>query len=126
MHWPFTAWKLHSHEKKFDVSGNLYRVVFPVFTADGFFTVCLAGWPQQEMGGELNFGYIFIAAPEDTEVVCPADGIVSHFSVGFHSSLTSSSSYHFDSDNFNAIFDELAAGENMRAFRYRRNICAEI
>ena len=71
----------------------------------------LAGWPQQEMGGELNFGYIFIAAPEGTEVVCPADGTVSHFSVGFHSTLTSSSSYHFDSDNFNAIFDELAAKE---------------
>lgn len=69
----------------------------------------LAGWPQQEMVGELNFGYIFIAAPEGTEVVCPADGTVSHFSVGFHSTLTSSSSYHFDSDNFNAIFDELAA-----------------
>ena len=69
----------------------------------------LAGWPQLEMGGELNFDNIFIAAPEGTEVVCPADGIVSHFSVGFHSSLTSSSSYHFDSDNFNAIFDELAA-----------------
>ena len=32
----------------------------------------LAGWPQQEMGGELNFGYIFIAAPEGVKAITEA------------------------------------------------------
>ena len=114
---------MHSHEKNL-MCPVIFAALFFLFSPQMVFSQSvwlwpikgyeaghgLAGWPQQEMGGELNFGYIFIAAPEGTEVVCPADGIVSHFSVGFHSSLTSSSSYHFDSDNFNAIFDELAAG----------------
>lgn len=73
----------------------------------------LIGWPQQEMDGELNFDKIFISAPEGTEVVCPADGTVSFFSVGFNDSMNSTSSYHFEADNFDAIFQELARkGEN--------------
>ena len=38
--------------------------------------------PQQYVGEEFNFGNLIVAAPEGTDVLCPADGVVLNFGVG--------------------------------------------
>ena len=40
--------------------------------------------PQSYVGDELNFGTLYIGAPEGTAVVAPADGVVESFGVAYH------------------------------------------
>ena len=47
----------------------------------------IIGRPQQYIDGKLNYAMLFISAPEGTNVICPADGVISHFSVNFWESL---------------------------------------
>lgn len=63
--------------------------------------------PQQYIGEELNFEKLIIAAPEGTDVLCPADGVVLNFGVGYEKSLQESVSFHAGSDNFDSILGEL-------------------
>lgn len=68
--------------------------------------------PQQYVGEELNFDGLIIAASEGTDVLCPADGVVLNFGVGYEKSLHESVSFHAGSDNFDSILGELEeAGE---------------
>lgn len=54
--------------------------------------------PQSYIDGELNFDNIFIAAPEGTTVVSPVDGTIAFLSVGYHSSLTYSFSWKYQTN----------------------------
>ena len=68
--------------------------------------------PQQYVGEEFNFGNLIVAAPEGTDVLCPADGVVLNFGVGYEKSLHESVSFHAGSDNFDSMLGELEeAGE---------------
>lgn len=68
--------------------------------------------PQQYIGEEMNFENLIIAAPEGTDVLCPAGGVVLDFGVGYHKSLQESVSFHAGPDNFDSILGELEeAGE---------------
>ena len=68
--------------------------------------------PQQYVGEELNFDKLIIAASEGTDVLCPADGVVLNFGVGYEKSLHESVSFHAGSDNFDSMLGELEeAGE---------------
>ena len=68
--------------------------------------------PQQYVGEEFNFGNLIVAAPEGTDVLRPADGVVLNFGVGYEKSLHESVSFHSGSDNFDSILGELEeAGE---------------
>lgn len=63
--------------------------------------------PQQYVGEEFNFGNLIVAAPEGTDVLCPADGVVLNFGVGYEKSLHESVSFHAGSDNFDSILGKL-------------------
>ena len=68
--------------------------------------------PQQYIGEELNFGDLIVAAPEGTDVLCPAGGVILDFGVGYRKSLQESVSFHAGSDNFDSMLGELEdAGE---------------
>ena len=59
--------------------------------------------PQQYIVEELNFGDLIVAAPEGTDVLCPAGGVILDFGVGYRKSLQESVSFHAGSDNFKQI-----------------------
>lgn len=59
--------------------------------------------PQSYIDGELNFGNLFIAAPEGTVVVSPCDGTVHSISIGYSRSLSYSNSFGYDTS---LSFDE--------------------
>ena len=68
--------------------------------------------PQQYIGEERNFGDLIVAAPEGTDVLCPAGGVILDFGVGYRKSLQESVSFHAGSDNFDSMLGELEdAGE---------------
>jgi len=46
--------------------------------------------PQDNIEKELNFGGLFIAAPEGTNVLCPADAVVTSCDYTYYTSLTNS------------------------------------
>lgn len=72
-------------------------------------TICS---PQQYIGEEMNFENLIIAAPEGTDVLCPAGGEVLDFGVGYRKSLQESVSFHAGQDNFDSMLGELEeAGE---------------
>lgn len=56
---------------------------------------------------EFNFGNLLIAAPEGTDVLCPTDGIISDFGIGYHKSLQEIVSFHSRSDNYLSKLKEL-------------------
>jgi hypothetical protein len=49
--------------------------------------------PQSYIEGELNFGSLFIAAPEGSVVVAPCDGTVSRYAISYNSGLLQSLSW---------------------------------
>ena len=49
--------------------------------------------PQDNIGEEFNFDNLFIAAPEGTRVLCPADAVVGFYTLNYHFTLTSSASF---------------------------------
>ena len=52
--------------------------------------------PQSYIDGELNFGYLFLTAPEGTTVVAPCDGTISSVSIGYSRDLGYSLSFGYD------------------------------
>ena len=46
--------------------------------------------PQDNIEKELNFDGLFIAAPEGTNVLCPADAVVTRCDYTYYTSLTNS------------------------------------
>lgn len=63
--------------------------------------------PQMYIEDEFNFGNLLIAAPEGTDVLCPTDGIISDFGIGYHKSLQEIVSFHSKSDNYLSKLKEL-------------------
>jgi len=63
----------------------------------------IIGRPQQYIDGELNSGDMFVAAPEGTEVFCPVDGIVSHFSAVYRESLVMMTGFHSVKNTFDEM-----------------------
>ena len=49
--------------------------------------------PQDNIGEEFNFDNLFIAAPEGTRVLCPADAVVGFYTLNYHFTLTSPSCF---------------------------------
>ena len=49
--------------------------------------------PQDMIGEELNFGNLFITAPEGTEIICPDDAVVEDYDYDYNFSLYTSSSF---------------------------------
>jgi len=56
--------------------------------------------PQDRIDKELNFGDLFIAAPEGTEVVSPADGTITNLSIDALATLTQMVTYGNDGGTF--------------------------
>lgn len=56
--------------------------------------------PQDRIDKELNFGDLFIAAPEGTEVVSPADGTIFNLSIDASATLTQMVTYGNDGGTF--------------------------
>lgn len=52
--------------------------------------------PQTYIDGELNFANLFITAPLDAEIISPCDGSIYSISIVYLSSLTYSSTFHYD------------------------------
>lgn len=67
----------------------------------------IIGRPQQYIDGELNYGQLFIAAPEGTNVICPADGVILYFSVNFWESLNLVTSYPSSKNTFDEMIREV-------------------
>lgn len=67
----------------------------------------IIGRPQQYIDGKLNYAMLFISAPEGTNVICPADGVISHFSVNFWESLDYVTSYSSSKDTFDEMIREV-------------------
>ncbi len=63
--------------------------------------------PQQYLDDELVFDDLFIAAPQGTAVVAPADGTLRDFSVCEHPSLLSMTGFRSGHDNFDGIIENL-------------------
>ena len=63
--------------------------------------------PQQYIGNELNFANLFIEVPQGTTIICPADGVVMHFSIGYSSRLTYSMSWRCESNTFDSCLEEI-------------------
>lgn len=82
--------------------------------------------PQQYVGEELNFDKLIIAASEGTDVLCPADGVVLNFGVGYEKSLHESVSFHAGSDNFDSILGELEEAGISRICPFRPDMWEEI
>ena len=49
--------------------------------------------PQSYIGGEQNRSNLYITAPEGTIVLSPVEGIVQHYSITYHSSIYSTTSW---------------------------------
>lgn len=49
--------------------------------------------PQQYIRSEFNFGTLFIGALEGTRIVAPSDGTITHFSINYKTSLSSTVSW---------------------------------
>ena len=62
--------------------------------------------PQDKIGDEFNFDNLFIAAPEGTRVLCPADAVVGFYSLNYHFTLTSSSSFGAPDKPFDEVVAE--------------------
>ena len=56
--------------------------------------------PQDRIEKELNFGDLFIAAPEGTEVVSPADGTITNLSIDASATLSQMMTYGNDGGTF--------------------------
>ena len=56
--------------------------------------------PQDRIEKELNFGDLYIAAPEGTEVVSPADGTIANLSIDALATLTQVTTYGNDGGTF--------------------------
>jgi len=74
----------------------------------------IIGRPQQYIGGELNFGDLFIAAPEGTDVVCPADGIISMLSAVYKESLVTMTGFQSIRNTFDELILEARNDEDAR------------
>lgn len=59
--------------------------------------------PQSYIDGELNFGNLFIGAPEGTAVLSPCDGTITGISLGYLKSLSYSMGYGMEASE---TFDE--------------------
>ena len=62
--------------------------------------------PQDRIGEEFNFDNLFIAAPEGTRVLCPADAVVGFYCLNYHFTLTSSSSFGAPDKPFDEVVAE--------------------
>ncbi len=62
--------------------------------------------PQDRIGEEFNFDNLFIAAPEGTRVLCPADAVVGFYCLNYHFTLTSSSSFGAPDKPFDEVVSE--------------------
>lgn len=82
------------------------------------------GQPGQKIGRERIRGTLFIAAPEGTPVVCPADAMVKRSLLNYRKSLHYSYAWGFDKSFDEAVTDAKAekAGRKIDP----RYICAEI
>ncbi len=54
--------------------------------------------PQDYIGQEFNYYYLFVSAPEGATVVAPASGVVQHISLNYQQSLTSAVTYAYKGD----------------------------
>jgi len=62
--------------------------------------------PQDNIGEEFNFDNLFVAAPEGTRVLCPADAVVGFYTLNYHFTLTSSSSFGAPDKPFDEVVAE--------------------
>ena len=63
--------------------------------------------PQDRIGKELNFGNLFIAASEGTEVVSPVDGTIGNLNLDANTSLKQSVTYGNDGGTFDKSREKL-------------------
>lgn len=80
--------------------------------------------PGDRIGRERIRGSLFIAAPEGTPVVCPADALVKSSLLGYRKSLHFSNAWGFDKPFDEAVAD--AAAEEKKRMIDPRYICADI
>lgn len=62
--------------------------------------------PQQSIDGNVNPADLYIAAPEGTPVLCPEDGTIQHFSLGWKTLFTRASSCGSNGGSFNKMMKE--------------------
>lgn len=66
----------------------------------------IIGRPQQYIDGKLNAGDLFITAPEGSDVVCPADGTISHLAAVYYESLDYMISFQSSKNSFDEMILE--------------------
>ena len=62
--------------------------------------------PQDKIGDELNFGNLFITAPEGTEIICPDDAVVENYGYDYSFSLYTSSSFGYHDKPYDKVIAE--------------------
>ena len=62
--------------------------------------------PQDKIGDELNFGNVFITAPEGTEIICPDDAVVEDYDYDYSFSLYTSSSFGSHDNPYDKVIAE--------------------